>query len=233
MGRSATPLSRGRLPSSRIPVGMLAALTRLLLDTVAPRRCAACDEVSNPSICSRCVAALNALPIPAVRRMRNGSAFAGFEFVEPVRAALHRGKYGGDRGALQELAAITAERLSGPRLFTPDAIVAIPLGPRRRRQRGYNQAAVIAAVIAEARDVPVVDTLARIRDTRPQTARDEATRRDNVAGAFAWTGSPLGGSYLWLVDDVLTTGATAGAAAAVLVQAGASLVDVVAVAAVS
>ena len=81
--------------------------------------------------------------------------------------------------------------------------------------------------------MPVLEDLARIRNTRPQTARDEPTRRDNVAGAFAWTGSALGGAYLWLVDDVLTTGATAGAAAAVLAHAGASLVDVVVVAAVS
>jgi ComF family protein len=212
---------------------MLVALARLLLDAVAPRRCAGCDAVSDPSICSLCATAMSALPVPTVRRIRTGSAFAGFEFVEPVRAALHRGKYGGDRQALQELAAMTAKRLSGPRLFTPDAIVAVPLGPRRRRQRGYNQAEVIAAVIAEARDVLVFDDLARTRDTRPQTARDEATRRGNVAGAFAWTGSPLGGAYLWLVDDVLTTGATAGAAAAALAHAGASLVDVVVVAAVS
>jgi ComF family protein len=212
---------------------MFAALARLLLDAVAPRRCAGCDAVSGPSICPGCVAALNAMSIPAVRRMRNGSAFAGFEFVEPVRAALHRGKYGGDRQALHELAGMTAKRLSGPRLFTPDAIIAVPLGPRRRRRRGYNQAEIIAAVIAEARDVSVLDELERTRDTPPQSARDEATRHDNVAGAFAWTGSALGGAYLWLVDDVLTTGATAGAAASVLAQAGASLVDVVVVAAVS
>jgi ComF family protein len=212
---------------------MLASLARLLLDAVAPRRCAGCDAVSNPSICAACVAALDAMSIPAVRRMRSGSAFAGFEFVEPVRAALHRGKYGGDRHALQELAAMTAKRLSGPRLFTPDAVVAVPLGARQRRRRGYNQAEIIAAVIAEARDVPVLDDLERTRDTPPQSARDEATRRDNVTGAFAWTGTALGGAYLWLVDDVLTTGATAGAAAAVLARAGASLVDVVVVAAVS
>ena len=54
-----------------------------------------------------------------------------------------------------------------------------------------------------------------------------------MAGAFAWTGSDLAGAYLWLVDDVLTTGATVEAVAAVLAAAGASLIDVVVVAAVS
>jgi ComF family protein len=211
---------------------MLAALARLFLDAVAPRRCAGCDAVSDPPICAHCAAGMSAMPIPAVRRMRHGSAFAGFEFVEPIRAALHRGKYAGDREVLRELAALTSSRLQGPRLFTPDAVVAVPLGPRRSRQRGYNQAEIVAAVIADGRDVLVLDDLARIRDTPPQSARDEATRRDNVAGAFAWTGSALDGAYLWLVDDVLTTGATVEAAASVLSEAGASLVDVVVVAVV-
>jgi len=212
---------------------MLAALARLLLDAVAPRRCAGCDAVSDQPVCGRCAMEMRTMPIPAVRRMPSGSAFAGFEFVEPVRAALHRGKYGGDRDALRELAAMTSSRLAGPRLFTPDAVVAVPLGARRRRQRGYNQSAIIAEVIAESRDVLVLDDLARTRDTPPQSARDETTRRGNVAGAFVWTGGDLHGQYLWLVDDVLTTGATVEAGASALVLAGASLVDIVVVAAVS
>ena len=54
-----------------------------------------------------------------------------------------------------------------------------------------------------------------------------------MAGAFAWTGGDLAGAYVWLVDDVLTTGATVEAAAAVLAHAGASMIDVLVVAAVS
>ncbi len=211
---------------------MLAELAKLFLDAVAPRRCAGCDAVSDPPICARCAAAMCAMPVPAVRRMRSGSAYAGFEFAEPIRAALHRGKYAGDRQTLRELAGMTSTRLQGPRLFTPDGIVPVPLGPRRRRQRGYNQSEILATVIADARDVPVRADLARIRDTPPQSARDEATRRGNVADAFAWTGSPMDGPYLWLVDDVLTTGATVEAAASVLGAAGAALVDVVVVAVV-
>ncbi len=212
---------------------MLTALARLLLDAVAPRRCAGCDAVSDESICADCGATMSAMPVPPVRRLRHGSGFAAFEFVEPVRASLHRGKYRGDRQALAALAAMTSRRLAGPRLFTPDAIVAVPLGLRRRHQRGYNQSELIATAVAEERDVPILDDLVRIRDTPPQSARDEATRRDNVAGAFAWTGGDLAGAYVWLVDDVLTTGATVEAGAAVLARAGASLVDVVVVAAVS
>ncbi len=211
---------------------MLAALARLFLDAVAPRRCAGCEAVSNLPLCTECTGAMTAMPIPAPRSLRQGSAFAGFEFIEPVRSALHRGKYGGDRPALKELAALTARRLEGAGRPRPDAVVAVPLGPRRRRQRGFNQSQVLAEVIAGAREIPLISGLNRLRDTAPQTARDEATRRSNVAGAFAWSGGSLDAAHLWLVDDVLTTGATIEAAGAALRDAGAALIDAVVVAVV-
>jgi ComF family protein len=166
--------------------------------------------------------------------MRRGVAFAGFEFEERVRSALHRGKYGGDRGALVVLGSLTADRLdelaARSRLSIPDAVVAVPLGARRRRQRGYNQSELIARVIADARRIPLVGGLRRVRDTAPQSARAEEARRINVAGAFAWQGIAIERAHLLLVDDVLTTGATLEAAATALEAAGASRVDVVVVA---
>jgi predicted amidophosphoribosyltransferase len=118
------------------------------------------------------------------------------------------------------------------RLSIPDAVVAVPLGPRRRRQRGYNQSEVIARVLGDAQTVPVLDGLHRIRDTAPQSARAGDARRANVAGAFAWQGIGVQMAQLWLVDDVLTTGATLDAASVVLEAAGASRIDAVVVAAV-
>lgn len=164
--------------------------------------------------------------------MRRGSAFAGFVFVEPVRSALHRGKYGGDKAALGALAARTSDRLRPELHSVPDGVITLPLGSRRYRQRGYNQSEIIAAVIASARDVPGLTGLERVRDTPPQSDRDEAGRRGNVAGAFAWGGASLSGARLWLVDDVLTTGATVEAAAAALGDAGAARIDVIVVAVV-
>jgi ComF family protein len=213
---------------------MLARAARLLLDAVAPLRCAACDCVADTPICPGCVGDMTVMPVPPPRRMRHGVAFAGFEFEGSVRSALHRGKYGGDRGALEALGALTAARLEAQgarsRLAIPDAVVAVPLGPRRRRQRGYNQSDLIARVLADARRLPLVDGLRRVRDTAPQSARDEDERGTNVAGAFAWTGMPVERARLWLVDDVLTTGATVKAAATVLEAAGATRIDVVVVA---
>jgi ComF family protein len=211
---------------------VLADLARLLLDTVAPRRCAGCDAISQHSICPECGDELEGMFVPKPRPMAHGTGFAGFEFEEPVRAILHRGKYGGDRAALRAIASVTAERLETPRAGPPpDAIVAVPLGPRRRRQRGYNQSDVLARVLSDQR-APVLDGLRRIRETKPQSVCDEQGRRRNVAGAFAWIGPPLVGVRLWLVDDVLTTGATVEAAGASLRAAGASRIDVVVVAVV-
>jgi ComF family protein len=212
---------------------VLADLARLLLDTVAPRRCAGCDAISQHSICPECGDELEGMFVPKARPVGHGTAFAGFEFEELVRAILHRGKYGGDRAALRAIARVTAERLETARTAppTPDAIVAVPLGPRRRRQRGYNQSDVVARVLSDCR-APVLEGLRRVRETKPQSVCDEQGRRRNVAGAFAWIGPPLDGVRLWLVDDVLTTGATVEAAGASLRAAGASQVDVVVVAVV-
>ncbi len=172
------------------------------------------------------------LPVPAVRSLRFGRAHAGFEFVEPVRSALHRGKYSGDREALETLGSLAAARLDLLPSGLPDAVLPIPLGPRRRRQRGYNQAEVLARVIGAARGVQMIEGLLRIRDTAPQSARDEGPRRVNVAGAFMWEGTSLSGARLWLVDDVLTTGATLEAAGAALAAAGAGRIDAIVVAVV-
>jgi ComF family protein len=215
---------------------MLARTARLLLDAVAPLRCAACDAVCDGPLCALCITALNELPVPSPRRMRHGIAFAAFEFEERVRSALHRGKYGGVRSTLDALGALTASRLdeqgARSRLSVPDALVAVPLGPRRRRQRGYNQSELIARVIADSRRLPLVPGLQRVRDTAPQSARAEDERRSNVAGAFSWQGMAIERAHLWLVDDVLTTGATLEAAATALEAAGASRIDVVVVAVV-
>jgi ComF family protein len=211
---------------------VLSALVRLFLDAVAPRRCAGCEAVSNSPLCHECTDTLVAMPVPAPRLLREGRAFAGFEFIEPVRSALHRGKYSGDRSALAELAALTSRRLELSGRSRPDAVVAVPLGPRRRRQRGFNQSEVLAQSIAATAGIHVLSGLNRVRDTVPQTARDESTRRTNVADAFAWGGRDLAAAHLWLVDDVLTTGATVEAAAAALSDAGAARIDVVVVAVV-
>jgi ComF family protein len=124
------------------------------------------------------------------------------------------------------LAREAAARMPGP---APDALVPVPLHPARIRARGFAPAAVLARALARALGAPAAPALRRVRDTPSQTGLDRPGRRRNVAGAFA-PARPLPGATIWLVDDVVTTGATLGEAARVLRAAGAGRVAAVCVA---
>jgi ComF family protein len=109
--------------------------------------------------------------------------------------------------------------------------VSVPLARRRRIERGYDQAALLADALARAAGRPRARrALARVRETPPQVGRSRAERARNVAGAFAASARDVAGRDVVLVDDVVTTGATADAAAQALRRAGARSVVVVALA---
>jgi ComF family protein len=130
-------------------------------------------------------------------------------------------KYGGWLVAARTMADEMARRL-GRRLREVHVLVPVPLGRVRLRERGHNQAAELARWLGELCRVPVADgALTRCRETRTQTALDPVARRANVAGAFAPGAVKVSGYRVALVDDVLTTGATLGAAAEALARAGA------------
>ena len=145
---------------------------------------------------------------------------APFAFDGPVREAVHRLKFGGwwpiaDALALS-MAQVWAEAPSHP----PDAVTWVPLSRRRLATRGYDQAKVLASAVAPRLGVPRVRLLRRVGDAGPQARRRGAERRQAMQGLFAAAGRVRG--RILLVDDVLTTGATAGACAEVLRTAGAA-----------
>ncbi|MGY4823210.1 phosphoribosyltransferase family protein [Stutzerimonas chloritidismutans] len=110
----------------------------------------------------------------------------------------------------------------------PDLLVPVPLARRRLRQRGFNQAQMLAQWLGGALTLPVDEhLLERVVDTPPQQQLDAATRRRNLRQAFCLApGTDIKGRHLALIDDVLTTGATAEALARLLKRAGAVRVDV-------
>lgn len=116
-------------------------------------------------------------------------------------------------------------------LRVPRAIVPVPLHRRRRRERGYNQAELLARTIAKAAGVPVVEMLVKVKDRPPQAELEASSRWRNAAGAYrARIPESLRGKDLLLVDDVLTTGATVETCVRALVRSGAGAVDVLTVA---
>jgi predicted amidophosphoribosyltransferase len=96
--------------------------------------------------------------------------------------------------------------------------------------REPNQAALLAAALARQAGVAVTDRAVRLRDTPPQVGRSAVERRGALQGAFAWRGPSLRGRTVWLVDDVVTTGATLAALATAVQQAGAARIEGVAAA---
>jgi ComF family protein len=146
-----------------------------------------------------------------------------------LRKLIHLLKYEGMRPLARPFGDFLARALPREQRF--DLIVPMPLHWRRRWQRGFNQAELLAREIARRWNVPVRNIARRSRATAPQAGLTHAKRRTNVAGAFAVKrGTRLDGMRVLLVDDVLTTGASASACARVLKRAGAQHVALLTVA---
>lgn len=113
-----------------------------------------------------------------------------------------------------------------------ETVVPVPLYRKRLRQRGFNQSALIAGHMAgHIGAEPVIGSLAKVRDTMPQVGLSSAERRKNIRNAFEVQNSgAVRGRRVLLVDDVITTGATAGECSRVLKEAGALEVYVTALA---
>ncbi len=115
--------------------------------------------------------------------------------------------------------------------WRPQVVCPVPLHAARRRARGYDQAALLAAAVASALALPRARLLRRRRATAPQARLSRSARAANVAGAFAPSpGAVIAGRRVLLVDDVLTTGATSEACRSALLAAGAAEVRLAVVA---
>lgn len=225
----------------RALAGLVTSLGRLAIEELLPARCGACGRFG-AFLCDGCRSDL----VPAVAPRCDGCwqriagrtcprcAAAGggctairacFVYDGAAKRLVASLKYAGHHALA---AAMAGEMVARWRNFglQADAVVPVPLHPRRQRQRGFNQAALLAATFGRSLAVEVIDgPLVRRRPTPPQARTGSAEeRRANVYGAFACVDATLAGRRVLLVDDVTTTGATFGACAAALVEAGAEAV---------
>jgi ComF family protein len=167
-----------------------------------------------------------ALQAPPWDYARAAAPYAG-----PMREALHALKFGGKRALASPLGDLLAGQCPLP--SAPEAIVPVPLARARERERGFNQATLIGERLARALAVPLrPQWLVRVRPTAPQSDLGAEARRLNVRGAFL-AGPGAVGRHVVVVDDVFTTGATAGECARALRAAGARRIGILTVARVA
>ena len=144
-----------------------------------------------------------------------------------IRELIHRLKYNREIWIVKTLGRILVQGLEDVRLSGQDfdAIVPVPLHQKRLREREFNQAALLAGQLSRASGLPVRDVLVRSRYTGTQTALDRAERRQNLRNAFSLRkNADVTDQNLLLIDDVLTTGSTLDACAAILLEQGAESV---------
>ena len=195
-----------------------------LLDLLFPPRCVGCGR-EGPYICAHCLDAVPHLDAPVgVNLDALEGIVAPFGMEGVGREAVHRLKYAHLRAVASPMAELLARHLTG-RGLTGDLLVPVPLHPRRLRQRGYNQAELLARHVGRVLEIPVECRGLRRRTHGPPQARSAGReeRRSNVAGAFEARRS-FDGLDVLVLDDVATTGATLEACAAALKAAGASSV---------
>ncbi|HUS24483.1 MAG TPA: ComF family protein [Candidatus Binatia bacterium] len=215
-----------------------------LADGLLPPRCRFCDQATpRLAMCEGCIAGLpwnrpacprcaqpQAHDAPCARCLRApppfDCAWAAFRLELPVHQEIHRLKYGAQFLSARTLGELMARELLRRPEALPQRLLPVPLHSPRLRRRGYNQAVEIARVLAQRTGVVVdVDSVERWRPTAHQTGQSRAQRRRNLKGAFR-AHADLSGLRLALIDDVITTGATAGELARVCCAAGAARVEV-------
>jgi ComF family protein len=228
-GTSMPVNSKTDLKSTIAKVLRAIALLEQAAQSLLPPTCCLCGgrgETANLDLCGCC---RTLLPLNA----SGDDAFPSFAPVVRVVVPFHYAypvKFRGERVHARVLGLLLADSLRSLRGALPDLIVPIPLHPQRYRERGFNQAHEIARFAGASLCIPV-DTrhLIRRRPTLKQSGLSLAERRRNVRDAFE-VARPFTAMRVALIDDVLTTGSTALAAAHALLAAGVREVEVWAVA---
>ena len=220
---------------------MTISFWRRLLDLLSPRTCVACGQRLTPSESVFCACCLTELPYTRFWLSPQDNPMArlfwgiipieravALWFYEPHSEscnAIYDLKYRNSPTTGVELGVMVANycSLNGSDFFDGiDAIVAVPLAPKRQRQRGYNQSQKIAEGVSQVTGIPIYNKVVRRTEFKSsQTHLTAWQRRDNVEDVFQLTdATAVHGKHLLLIDDVVTTGATVSSCARQLCQAG-------------
>ena len=216
------------------------SLSSEFLNLLLPPRCVSCGRLG-AWFCADCLSGIVRVTPPLCRRCGYTVVSEGLcthcqtsplriECIRSVcfyegvcRKAIHAFKYDGCTVLARPLGRLMSDYWTRyPTLSCADVVVPVPLHPARLRERGYNQAGLLAREMANVVGLTSDERcLARLRATPPQVGLSGRQRKDNVRGAFCCSGEECAGRQVVLVDDVCTTGATLEACAAALYQAGA------------
>jgi len=209
-----------------IPEGFLCPQCLNELKLISPPFCPLCGlpyDISYPSehLCTECLSGKRHF-----KMARSAFAYEGVG-----RELIHSFKFGKKKPLLPFLSQLMWKALSSyPELLSVDLVVSVPLHPKRERERGFNQSALLAKEMAKRTGLPFTPNLLRkVKLTPPQSSLTRKERLKVVKGAFtvAKRGNiSLGGKKILLVDDILTTGATADECTRTLLSAGAKEVFV-------
>ncbi len=206
-----------------------------LLNLLFPPRCVLCRKFldkNETDLCHTC-----RCDAPEAQKSNLKLSFvadwtAVWYYRDNVRKSLLRYKFSGKRSYAAPYGRILAMKLEKEDFHETDILTYVPISPLRRLTRGFDQVELLAKAVGTELNMIPVQTLKKIRHTRPQSSlRDPARRRANVLGAYkALEPEALRGKRILLLDDVITTGATASECARVLLTAGAKEVSCAALA---
>lgn len=202
-----------------------------------PARCYGCGEIIQRRVflCDNCLKKAERLENPCTgcgkpegecdcgKNKFTLNITAPFAYTGSVVEAIHRFKFGGERNAHAFLAEYMAEsvkeRFGGVEL---DLVTCVPQTARRKRQRGYNQSALLAKSCAKLLGLPCKEALLKTRNTKDQHKLKAKERAENLKGAFSVNDtSVIDGKTVLLCDDIKTTGATLNECRKTLLKAGA------------
>jgi ComF family protein len=206
-----------------------------LLDVLLPPTCPGCGR-DGEVICAACRRYMErrvdeppGVPVGLASTQPRGLAQLEWccSYAGPARACLHALKYDGERRLVEPLAEIMARRWRRAGVGG-DVLVPVPVHAARRRERGFDQAELLARAVARRLRLPVVNAVARAANTTAQHELGRRARAANVGHAFGavpGVSDAVHGRWVVLIDDLTTTGSTLSGCAAVLYKAGAAAVS--------